>query len=158
MTMTTNAAASSARPRWSMTSDALAGLRAKAEQLAGDADRTGGYVTAHMSGEPDAPTLVPNIDAQRLRRQLDGVRGALALARVETDARLAVIGRRVTLEAPDGRRTSYALVIPGDGDLANGRVSVDSPVGRAIYGCGGGDQIRIDAPDGTWTATVISVE
>ena len=70
-----------------MTSDALTGLRAKAEQLAGDADRTGGYVTVHMSGEPDAPTLIPNIDSQRLLRQLNGVRGALALARVETDAR-----------------------------------------------------------------------
>lgn len=158
MTMTTNAAASSARPRWSMTSDALTGLRAKAEQLAGDADRTGGYVSAHMSGDPGAPILVPNVDGQRLLRQLNSVRGALALARVETDARLAVIGRRVTLEATDGSRTSYALVIPGDGDLANGRVSVDSPVGRAVYGRGGGDEIRIDAPDGTWTATVISVE
>lgn len=111
-----------------------------------------------MSGEPDAPTLVPNIDGQRLLRQLNRVRGALALARVETDARLAVTGRRVTLEAPDGSRTSYALVIPGDGDLANGRVSADSPVGRAIYGCEGGNEIRIDAPDGTWTATVTSVE
>ena len=158
MTMTTDAAASSARPRWSMTSDALSGLRAKAEQLAGDADRTGGYVTAHMSGEPDAPTLVPNVGGQRLLRQLNIVRGALALARVETDARLAVIGRRVTLEGADGSRTSYALVIPGDGDLANGRVSVDSPVGLAIYGCEGGDEIRIEAPDGAWTATVISVE
>ena len=90
MTMTTNAAGRSARPWWSMTSDALSGLRAKAEQLAGDADGTGGYVTAHMSGEPDAPTLLTNIDGQRLLRQLNGVRGALALARVETDARLAV--------------------------------------------------------------------
>lgn len=158
MTMTTNSGASSARPRWSMTSDALSGLRARAEQLAGDANRAGGYVSAHMSGEPDAPTLASNIDGQGLLRKLNSVRGALALARVETDAQLAVIGRRVTLEAPDGSRISYALVIPGEGDLANGRVSVDSPVGRAIYGCGGGDAIRIDAPDGTWTATVTSVE
>jgi hypothetical protein len=140
--MTTNSAVSSARPRWSMTVDALTGLRARAEQLAGDADRTGGYVSAHVSGEPDAPTLVPNIDGQRLLRQLSGVRGALALARVETDARLAVIGRRVTLEGPDGSRTSYALAIPGDGDLAYGRVSVDSPVGRAIYGSPSGPRWR----------------
>ena len=158
MTMTTNTAASSARPRWSMTSDALSGLRATAEQLAGDADRTGGHVSAHMNGEPDAATLVPNIDGLRLLRQLNIVRRALALAHVETDARLAVIGRRVTLEGPDGSRTSYALVIPGDGDPANGQVSVDSPVGRAIYGCAGGDEIHIDAPDGTWTATLVSIE
>ena len=141
-----------------MTGDALSGLRAKAEQLAGDAERMGGYVSAHMSGEPDTATLVPNIDGQRLLRQLNSVRRALALAHVETDAGLAVIGRRVTLAGPDGSRTTYALVIPGDGDPASGQVSVDSPVGLAIYGCGGGDEIRIDAPDGAWTATVISIE
>ena len=37
-------------------------------------DRSGGYVTAHMTGEPDAPTLVPNIDGQRLLRQFKTVR------------------------------------------------------------------------------------
>jgi hypothetical protein len=158
MTMSTNAAASSARPRWSMTGDALSGLRARAEQLAGDAQRMGGHVSAHMSGEPNTPTLVPNIDGQRLLRQLNGVRRALALAHVETDARLAVIGRRVTLAGQDGSRTTYALVIPGDGDPASAQVSIDSPVGRAIYGCLRGDEVRIDAPDGAWTATLISIE
>ena len=113
MTMTTNAAASSARPRWSMTGDALSGLRAKAEQLAGDAERTGGYVSAHMSGEPDTPTLVPNIDGQRLLRQLNSVRRALALAHVETDARLAVIGRRVTLERPGRESNNLRARHPG---------------------------------------------
>jgi hypothetical protein len=157
MTMTTSAAVNSAR-RWSMTGDALDALRAEAERLAGDVDRSGGYVTAHMTGEPDAPTLVPNIDGQRLLRQFKTIHGALALARVETDARLAVIGRRVALEGSDGSRTSYALVIPGAGSPANGRVSADSPLGRAIFGRRAGDEVRVDAPGGTWTAIVISVE
>ena len=155
--MTTSAAVNSA-PSWSMTGDALDALRAEAEELAGHLDRSGGYVTAHMTGEPDAPTLVPNIDGQRLLRQFRTVHGALELARVETDPEIAVIGRRVTLEGDDGSRTSYALAIPGAGSPADGRVSAVSPLGRAIFGCRAGDEVRVDAPDGTWTAIVVSVE
>jgi hypothetical protein len=158
MTMTTSAARNSAPSRWSMTGDALKALRTEAERLAVDVDRRGGYVTAQMTGEPSARALFPNIDGQRQLRQFNAVHGAVALARVETDERLAVIGRLVTLEGPDGARTNHALVIPGAGSPANGRVSADSPLGRAIFGRRAGDEVRVDAPGGTWTASVVSVE
>jgi hypothetical protein len=157
MTMT-NEPAVWTRQRWSMTIDALSGLHADAARLAEDAERTGGYVTARVAGEPDAPSLVPDIDGQRLVRQLMGIRSALAAARVEPDEGLIVIGRHVTLEHSDGSRARYALVIPGDGDPANGRVSADSPLGRAIYGRRAGDVVRVGAPDGAWAATVVAVE
>lgn len=156
--MTMSAAASYPRRGWSMTSDAMRALQAKVEQLAGDADRTGGYVTAQMSGEPDAPTLVPNIDGQRLLRQLTSVRAALATSSVETDDGKAVIGRSVRLQDADRTISVYELVIPGDGHAANGRVSVDSPLGRALYGRRAGDAVRVDSPDGVWAATIVSVE
>jgi hypothetical protein len=157
MTMT-NEPAVWTRQRWSMTIDALSGLHADAARLAEDAERTGGYVTARVAGEPDAPSLVPDIDGQRLVRQLMGIRSALAAAHVEPDEGLIVIGRHVTLEHSDGSRARYALVIPGDGDPAKGRVSADSPLGRAIYGRRAGDVVRVSAPDGAWAATVVSVE
>jgi hypothetical protein len=155
--MTVTAIAPGAR-RWSMTIDALTALQVEAARLARDADRTGGYVTSHVTGEPDAPSLIPNIDGQRLVRQLTGIRAALARASVETDEGLAVIGRRVTLEDADRTRSLYELVIPGDGHAASGRVSVESPLGRAIYGRQAGDVVRVDSPDGAWTATVVAVE
>ncbi|MGH2381804.1 MAG: GreA/GreB family elongation factor [Candidatus Limnocylindria bacterium] len=136
----------------------MSALQADAERLAADADRTGGYVTAHMTGEPDGPSLVPNIDGQRLIRRLKNVLGALAVAHVESDAGISVIGRRVTVDGADGSQATYALVIPGDGDPAGGWVSVDSPVGRAIYLRRVGDEVRVEAPGGMWTATVVSVE
>lgn len=157
MTMTTEPTTST-RQRWSMTNGALTALRADAARLAEDADRIGGYVTAHMAGEPDAPSLVPNIEGQRLIRQLMSVRSALAAASVEVDEAVVVIGRQVTLESSDGSRSRYALVIPGDGDPAKGRISAESPLGRAIYGRQAGDIVQVNAPDGAWTATVISVE
>lgn len=157
MTMTTEPTIGT-RQRWSMTIGALTALRADAARLAVDADRTGGYVTAHLAGEPDAPSRTPNIEGQRLVRQLISVRSALAAARVEADERVIVIGRHVTLENADGSRARYALVIPGDGDPAKGRVSAESPLGRAIYGRRAGDIVEVNAPDGAWTATILSVE
>lgn len=141
-----------------MTVDALTALRADAARLTGDAARFGGSVSARIAGEPDASSLVPNFEGQRLVRQLMSIRSVLASARVEADEGLIVIGRHATLETSDGRRTRYSLVIPGEGDPAKGRVSADSPLGRAIYGHRAGDVVRVSAPDGAWAATVVSVE
>jgi hypothetical protein len=157
MTMTTEPTTGT-RQRWSMTVGALTALRADAARLAQDANRVGGYVTAHMAGEPDAPSLVPNIEGQRLVQQLMSVRSALAAASVEAEEGVIVIGRHVTLEAADGSQSRYALVIPGDGDPAKGRISAESPLGRAVYGRRAGDLVRVNAPDGAWTATVVSVQ
>jgi hypothetical protein len=157
MTLTNEPAAATVRG-WSMTIDALTALRAAAARLASDADRSGGYFAPRIPSEPAAPSVIPNIEGQRLVRRLMSIRSALATARVEADEGLIVIGRHVTLESPDGSRTRYALVIPGDGDPSKGRASAESPLGRAIYGRRAGDIVRVDAPDGAWTATVVAVE
>ena len=82
----------------------------------------------------------------------------LALAGAATSAIAGVLPFFVAAFAAAQPAAAPVRIAGSPDDLANGRVSVDSPVGRAIYRCGGGDEIRIDAPDGTWTATVISVE
>ena len=146
------------RARWSMTTEMMNALASDAARLANEADHTGGYITAFFDGEPDAPTLVPNIPGQRLVHQLSSVRQALARAKIERDAGLAVIGRRVTLEETDGTRTTYTLAIPGEGNPTRGSVSVASPVGRAIYLRQVGEQVTIDAPAGAWSATVVLIE
>jgi hypothetical protein len=158
MTMAASAVGGGPRQRWSMTMDAMSALQADWERLAAEAARSSGYLTAYMSGEPDAPSLIPSVDGQRLVRQLTNVRAALAIASVEPNKVLAVIGRHVTLEGADGTRTNYTLVIPGEGDPSEGYVSADSPVGRAIYRRRAGDDVRVDAPDGVWFASVVSVE
>jgi transcription elongation GreA/GreB family factor len=158
MTMTARAVGGSRRQRWSMTVEALGTLQADSERLAAERALASGHVAAYMTGEPDAPSLIPNVAGQRLTRQLTSVRAALAKASVETDEVLAVIGRRVTLEADDGTRTHCTLVIPGEGNPSEGCVSVDSPLGQAIYRRRAGDNVQVDAPDGVWFATVLSVE
>jgi hypothetical protein len=156
--MAMTAARNPGRSRWAMTGEAMDALRSNAERLATEAARTDGYVTGYMVGEPDAPSLVPNIDGHRLVRQLENARAVLASASVESDKGLAIIGRVVTLEHADGSHSAYTLVAPGHGDPTVGRLSADSPVGSAIYGARAGDTVEVRAPNGTWTAVVTSVD
>ena len=56
-----------------------------------------------------------------------------------------------------GKRTTYTLVSAVDADAAQGRLSVESPVARALVGSRAGDVIEIPTPKGTRTLEVISI-
>ncbi|MBS0014604.1 MAG: transcription elongation factor GreA [Desulfobacterales bacterium] len=61
----------------------------------------------------------------------------------------AVFGCTVVLENIDtGDEVSYQLVGPEESNIKEGRISVESPLGKAIVGKKLGDEIVIDAPAG----------
>jgi transcription elongation factor GreA len=57
-------------------------------------------------------------------------------------------GATIEVEEGDGERTTYHLVGGVEADPASGRISVDSPVGRALIGKKKGDRVTVDAPAG----------
>lgn len=142
---------------WPMTRQAWEALDADVTRLTAQVAANDGYITGRLDGETDAPTFVPNIVGQQLLRQLTTVREVLERAAVVDDSTVAVIGRRVTLEEADGATSTYALVIPGDGDPRNGFVSVDSPVGSALLGRRIGEEVTVQAPAGSWSATIVTI-
>jgi transcription elongation factor GreA len=61
----------------------------------------------------------------------------------------AVFASMVLLENVDtGEGVKYQLVGPEESDINEGRISIKSPLGRAIVGCRPGDEIKVDAPGG----------
>jgi regulator of nucleoside diphosphate kinase len=52
----------------------------------------------------------------------------------------------VVEERPSGRRMTLTLVYPNDADAERSRVSVLSPVGRALIGARVGDVIEVVVP------------
>lgn len=61
----------------------------------------------------------------------------------------AVFGCTVVLENIDtGDEVTYQLVGPEESNIKEGRISIASPLGRAIVGKKLGDEIVIDAPGG----------
>jgi transcription elongation GreA/GreB family factor len=143
---------------WPMTREAWEALDADAARLGAQVIANDGYTTGRLDWDADAPSFIPNVVGQQLLRQLDNVREVLARGVVTDDPAVAVIGRRVTLEEADGTTSTYALVIPGEGDPRNGWVSVDSPVGTALLGRRIGEAVTIQAPAGSWMATVSRIE
>ena len=61
----------------------------------------------------------------------------------------AVFGSRVVLENIDtGEDVEYQLVGPDESDIEKGRISITSPLGRAIIGKKPGDELAVQVPGG----------
>ncbi len=106
---------------------------------------------------------VPGDDIVRLpavqaAHRLDTLTEVLENARVVDQPGAPAIGRRATVRDQQGRSTTYSIVVPGGGDPSLGWVSADSPLGTAILGARPGQTIEVQAPSGSWTATMVSVD
>jgi transcription elongation GreA/GreB family factor len=69
----------------------------------------------------------------------------------------ARLGAHVTLEDEEGRELEYTLVPAGDADARTGKISVESPLGRALLGKEEGDEVVVERPRGAAEYTVLSV-
>jgi transcription elongation factor GreA len=66
-------------------------------------------------------------------------------------------GSTVEVEDADGTIETWHLVGAVEADPASGRMSVESPVGRAVLGKRKGDRITVNAPSGVIQLTVKAV-
>ncbi len=69
----------------------------------------------------------------------------------------AFFGAWVTVEDEDGEERTYRLVGPDEFDVANGLISVDAPLGRALLGRREGDAVVVERPAGSVELTVLRV-
>lgn len=66
--------------------------------------------------------------------------------------------RLVVRDLEFGDEETYVIVGSQEADPMNGRISDDSPFGRAVIGKTKGDQVSVEAPMGTLHFEIISVE
>ena len=67
------------------------------------------------------------------------------------------IGSTVTVGMPSGSEQDFQLVGPAEANPAEGRISHESPVGRALLGKKQNDKVDVSTPGGNATMTVVSV-
>jgi transcription elongation factor GreA len=85
----------------------------------------------------------------------------LANARVieETGTKDVVqIAARVTIREGDNDPEIYTIVGPAEANPREGRVSNESPLGRALMDHRAGDQVTVNAPGGSFSVSIIKVE
>lgn len=77
----------------------------------------------------------------------------------QTDTRRVFFGATVTLEEEETRkRTTYQVVGPDEIDAAGGRVSMDSPVGKALIGKKQDDEITVVRPRGEIELIIVDIK
>ncbi len=59
-----------------------------------------------------------------------------------------VFGATVTLKDEDGKKVKYQLVGQVEADANEGRISYNSPLGRALIGREVGDEVEVSTPSG----------
>jgi transcription elongation factor GreA len=84
----------------------------------------------------------------------------LANARVieETNhAELVTLGATVTIQEEGAEPEVYTIVGPAEANPRNGRISNESPLGRALIDRRPGEVVRVDAPGGSFTVRIIKL-
>ena len=70
---------------------------------------------------------------------------------------LVQLGARVTIDQ-DGDRDIYTIVGPLEAAPTQGRISHESPMGRALLNHKAGDQVDVHAPAGMRTVQIVAID
>ena len=80
---------------------------------------------------------------------------------VQPGATGGAVGLGVVVRVRDldgGREVAHTIVSAAESDPAAGRLSIDSPLGRALAGARVGDQVTFDAPRGRRRLEVVALD
>ena len=96
----------------------------------------------------------------RLEGRISELEEMLARAQLIADVHGDVVslGSVVHLEVSNGRSYRYQLVGAFEADPSSGRISNESPVGKALLGHKAGDMVIVSTPGGVKEYTITSIE
>jgi transcription elongation factor GreA len=146
----------------SITAEGLAELRAEVEELEGTGRKE---MAERIKNARELGDLKENADYHiakedqahletRIKRLRMRLRDAVV---VEVDAAAATyaFGRTADiLDVANGKVHRWTLVGPTEADTAAGRISAESPVGRALRDHSAGDSVAVETPGGKKTFKV----
>ena len=146
-----------------ITADGIAALRSEVEQLEGEARREMAerIKTARELGDlkENADYHLAKEDQAHLETRIKRLRQRLRTAVVtEADGPADSFGFGRTAEVVEeatGKVSTWTLVGSTEADLANGRLSAESPVGKALRDVGVAESVEIETPRGRKTYRVL---
>ena len=114
--------------------------------------------------------LIENAEYEAAKNEQSFVEGRikeleilLATARVvdekEVDNEIIQVGSKVTItEAGSKTKETYLIVGAAEVDLDEGKISNESPLGKALLNKKKGDKVKVDAPAGSFEVSIVKVE
>ncbi len=70
----------------------------------------------------------------------------------------AQVGSTVTIQEETLEPEIYTIVGAAEANPVNGKISNESPLGRALLNRKAGERVQVDAPAGSFTVTILKVE
>jgi transcription elongation factor GreA len=98
-------------------------------------------------------------EVARLNERIWELEEMIGRAQIIEDKNSGVVepGSTIEVEDEEGETSVYHLVGAVEADPSTGRISVESPVGRALVGKRAGDCVTVEVPAGTVELTVKAV-
>jgi transcription elongation factor GreA len=93
----------------------------------------------------------------RIAQLEDKLRSAQVINASELDTNVVRVGSLVTGEDEKGKNFTYTIVGSTEADPTNGRLSNESPIGKALVGRKRGDTVTVPAPKGERRLTIAEI-
>jgi transcription elongation factor GreA len=71
---------------------------------------------------------------------------------------VVALGSKITVKENGGRPEIYMLVGAAEASPKEGRISNESPLGRALLGRRVGDEVKVNAPAGTLSFRIVAID
>ncbi len=88
----------------------------------------------------------------------DQLSRAVVIDPTSLSGKKVVFGATVTLKDEDGKKVRYQLVGQVEADARDGRISFNSPLGRALIGRETGEEVEVSTPSGDRYYKIAKVE
>jgi transcription elongation factor GreA len=148
-----------------ITAQGIADLKAELEQLEGPArqEMAARIKVAREEGDlkENAEYHVAKEDQAHLETRIKRLRERLhnaVVVEVDASADSFAFGRSAeVLDESSGKANVWTLVGSTEANLAEGRLSAESPIGRALMGAAVGASVQVETPRGSKSFTVVKL-
>ncbi|OGO81431.1 MAG: transcription elongation factor GreA [Chloroflexi bacterium RIFOXYD12_FULL_57_15] len=148
-----------------LTAEGLARIKSELEELTG-LRRT--ELAARLRAAIQMGDLSENADYHKAKEDqgfLEGriqeleylVRNAVVIEK-SANQDIVSVGSHVTIQEADDPAETYHMVGPKEADPRNGRISHESPIGRALVDRRVGDEVEVETPAGKIKFKILKIE
>ena len=110
------------------------------------------------NAEYDAAKEAQGMLEMRIAKLEDALAGARVIDASQLDnSKVLVVSKVKIKNQTNGMEMNYTLVADGEADLASGKISVNSPIGKGLLGKVVGDVAEIQVPNGTMKFNIIEI-
>ena len=149
-----------------LTADGAARLKAELEELKGPARDA---LAQRLRSAIQMGDLSENADYHKAKEDqgfLEGriqelehaLRNAVIIDELPVKNDEVAIGSHVTIQEEDFTPETYHVVGSKEADPRNGRISNESPIGRALMGAKVGDTVTAETPNGALKFKILKIE